>query len=243
MLNQIVPTDPTVLRTHRLASGNPAQEIVRIAEEEAVEMIVMSTHGRTGLAHVLMGSVAEQVVRRAACPVLTLGQSAPGPLKAKCPETESDSQGKTVLFATDFSASSNAALQHASSLASQLGARLLILHVEQPLAPYGGGEVYSSYVLDYHSESLKKELDNVRPCHSQVPYIHQMVIGDPANEIIRVAKEVKASMIVISTHGRTGLAHLLMGSVAEGVIRGASCPVVTFKQSQTQSRSQSVAKA
>jgi nucleotide-binding universal stress UspA family protein len=67
---QVTPSDPTVAFTHRLTMGDPAGEIVRIAAEEGAEMIVLGTHGRSGMSRMLMGSVAEAVVRRAPCPVL-----------------------------------------------------------------------------------------------------------------------------------------------------------------------------
>jgi universal stress protein A len=74
MLSEIVPNDPQVRHEHRLITGDPATAIARVAEEEGAELIVMGTHGRTGLLRLLMGSVAEAVVRRAPCPVLTLKQ-------------------------------------------------------------------------------------------------------------------------------------------------------------------------
>jgi nucleotide-binding universal stress UspA family protein len=70
MLEEVKPTDPSVPFTHRLTMGDPAGEIVRIAAEEGVDMIVLGTHGRSGISRMLMGSVAEGVVRRAPCPVL-----------------------------------------------------------------------------------------------------------------------------------------------------------------------------
>ena len=70
MLEDVKPSDPMVPCTHRLTMGNPAGEIVRIAAEVGAEMIVLGTHGRTGMSRLLMGSVAEAVVRRAPCPVL-----------------------------------------------------------------------------------------------------------------------------------------------------------------------------
>ena len=76
MLEKIKPADPKVQYVHRMVTGDPATEIVRVAKEEGVDLIVMSTHGRSGLTRVLMGSVAELVVRRAECPVLTFKQPA-----------------------------------------------------------------------------------------------------------------------------------------------------------------------
>lgn len=77
MLNDIKPEDPAVRVRRRLIVGNPAEEIVNLAEEENVDLIVMSTHGRTGFKRFLMGSVAEAVVRNAKCPVLTLKPRVP----------------------------------------------------------------------------------------------------------------------------------------------------------------------
>lgn len=74
MLERIVPPDPTVKFEHHLVTGDPASAVVRLAEEENVDLIVMGTHGRTGLRRLLMGSVAEAIVRRAKCAVLTLKQ-------------------------------------------------------------------------------------------------------------------------------------------------------------------------
>ena len=75
MLKEVVPTDPQVACEHRLLTGDPAVAIARLAEEEHADLIVMGTHGRTGLTRLLMGSVAEAVVRRAPCPVLTYKQT------------------------------------------------------------------------------------------------------------------------------------------------------------------------
>ena len=74
MLEKIKPSDPKVQFVHTMVTGDPATEIVRVAKDEGVDLIVMSTHGRSGLTRVLMGSVAELVVRRASCPVLTFKQ-------------------------------------------------------------------------------------------------------------------------------------------------------------------------
>ena len=76
MLSEVVPTDPAVGYEHRLLIGSPATSIVQLAEREGVDMIVMPTHGRTGLVRLLMGSVAEEVVRKAKCPVLTVKAAA-----------------------------------------------------------------------------------------------------------------------------------------------------------------------
>ena len=136
---------------------------------------------------------------------------------------------KKILFPTDFSHASDAGLPLATSLARDAGATLVILHVEEPPLAYGGGELYYG-IPEPNTEALQKMLAEVKPTDANVPYVHRMVTGDPATEIVRVAQEEQADILVVGTHGRSGITRLLMGSVAEQVIRHAACPVLTFKK-------------
>lgn len=136
---------------------------------------------------------------------------------------------KKILFPTDFSTCSDAGLAHATSLARDTGATLLIVHVAEPPAAYGGGEMYYG-VPEPDTKALAKMLEAVVPTDPSVRYEHRLLTGDPANEVVELAKEENVDMIVIGTHGRTGLRRLLMGSVAEAIVRRAACPVFTFKQ-------------
>jgi len=135
---------------------------------------------------------------------------------------------KTVLFPTDFSTVADEALEYAASLAKERGAKLLIVHVAEPPAAYGIGEMYYG-VPDPDTPYLERLLEQVVPKTVAVAYEHRLLLGDPANEITRLAKEEGVEMIVMSTHGRTGLGRALMGSVAELVVRRADCPVLTLK--------------
>ena len=137
---------------------------------------------------------------------------------------------KKILFPTDFSHLSDNALQHATTLARETGATLVILHVEEPPIAYGGGEMYYG-IPDPDQDEMRRMLDEIRPTDPSVHFEHRMVMGDPAGEIVKLADEEHVDMIVMGTHGRTGLSRVLMGSVAESVVRRASCPVLTFKSS------------
>jgi universal stress protein A len=137
---------------------------------------------------------------------------------------------QTILFPTDFSTASDAALKHAEALAKSSGARLLIVHVEEPPLAYGGGELYYG-LPEPNSERIQKMLQDIKPADPAVPYEHRMTMGDPAGEVVRIAEEEKAEMIVMGTHGRTGLTRLLMGSVAEAIVRRAPCPVLVYRES------------
>ena len=136
---------------------------------------------------------------------------------------------KTIVFPTDFSTASDAALVHAAALARQSGGRLLIVHVEEPPLAYGGGELYYG-LPEPSSERILKMLEDVRPADPAVPFAHRLTMGDPAAEIVRIAGDENAEMIVLGTHGRTGITRLLMGSVAEAIVRRAPCPVLVYRE-------------
>ena len=138
-----------------------------------------------------------------------------------------------ILFPTDFSTLSDAALRHATVLARDMGGKLIIVHVEEPPAAYGTGEMYYG-IPDPDVPALNKMLAAVVPPDPKVPFEHRMVLGDPASEIVALAEAEGVNLIVMGTHGRTGLGRLLMGSVAEAVVRRAPCPVITFKEKEKQ---------
>ena len=137
---------------------------------------------------------------------------------------------KTVLFPTDLSDTSNLALQYAVDFAQASGGRLLIVHVQEPIHPLVGGELAYMPTLETDPEQLAATLQKIVPADPQLVYAHQLVQGDPATEIIKLAKAEHADLIVLGTHGRTGISRLLMGSTAEEVMRRAPCPVLAVKE-------------
>jgi universal stress protein A len=136
---------------------------------------------------------------------------------------------KKILFATDFSEASTGALQYATSLARDSGAALLIVHVEELPLPYAGGEMYLAQP-EYPNPEIRKMLDSVVPPDKTVTFKHRLVLGVAADDIVKTAEEEGADLIVMGTHGRTGLMRVLMGSVTEAVMRHAPCPVLTIRQ-------------
>jgi nucleotide-binding universal stress UspA family protein len=134
----------------------------------------------------------------------------------------------TILHPTDFSERSQCALRLAAALARDYGARLIVLHVTAPpVAVYG--EVAVLPAGDEDNTRLEGELRQIRVPDRNVRLEHQLQTGDPVTEILAVAESASADLIVMGTHGRTGLARLLMGSVAEHVLRQARCPVLTVR--------------
>ena len=133
-----------------------------------------------------------------------------------------------ILYPTDFSTTGRTALEMATSLARDRGATLLIVHVEEPPTAYGGGEFY--YGLDEpNREELQRMLAEMVPTNPAVKCEHRLIMGAPASSIVHVAEKEGVELIVMPTHGRRGLTRLLMGSIAEEVVRKAKCPVLTVK--------------
>jgi nucleotide-binding universal stress UspA family protein len=135
---------------------------------------------------------------------------------------------KMILHPTDFSERSDFAFRLACSLARDYGARLIVLHVAEPPKAVGGEGLWViPPPLDL--DPLREQLRQLQPRDPKIQVERRLLEGHAATEILRVAEDVKCDLIVMGTHGRTGLGRLLMGSMAEQVVRKASCPVLTLK--------------
>ena len=135
---------------------------------------------------------------------------------------------RTILFATDFSAPSNVAFDVGSALARDYKARMIVLHVIEPAA--AGYSEFNPYIgpEEDKGEAMSK-LHAIKAPSSKVTIEHRLLEGDPATVIAETAAETGADLVVLGTHGRTGLTRLVMGSVAEQVLRRAPCPVLTVR--------------
>ena len=205
-----------------IVSGTPTSTIVECARSRGADLIVMGTHGRGGMAHVLLGSVAERVVRTAPCSVLTLRDN---PNRAI----------RHVLVPTDFSATADAALDHAFALAARFGADVQLLHVlDDPFIAEGmAAETYIAEAPTLRTVMLRDAQERLRhrsvPPPPEVTVRTEVLFGHNAKTIAEYAAMRHIDLIVMGTHGRTGMAHLLLGSVAERLVRTAPCPVFTVR--------------
>jgi nucleotide-binding universal stress UspA family protein len=143
---------------------------------------------------------------------------------------------KKILYATDFSENSKWALTYALSFAQKYNAKICILHViQQPTYPLGMYAEISFDAMDKFNRDIsgvtEKEMKNLCEVELQGFKNYESIIlnGIPFIEIIRTAKEKEADLIVVGTHGRTGLDYVLFGSTAEKVVRKASCPVLSVR--------------
>lgn len=206
----------------RLEGAVPAESILAYAEDEEMDLIVMGTHGRRGVRRMLLGSVTEEVVRKAPCPVFTVRSEA---------DSTPQRRVRRVLVPVDFSEGSEVAIMHAKEIAQTYGAEIDLLHViEETVYPsaYGIEPTYfpSQDVLD----RVEKRLGAI--AREEIGYEHVTVsatVGYAPTMILDYVEERDVDLVVIATHGRTGLDRMLMGSVAERVIRQAPTPVFVVK--------------
>lgn len=203
----------------------PSEVILEYAAENDIDLIVMGTHGRRGARHFILGSVAEKVVRLAKCSVLTIREME---------DPERIGPIKQILVPVDFSKFSETALSCAKELAQPSKAKLQLLHVvEETVHPafYVTGKTsIFEFIPDIKAkseEAMKKLL--VETPGPKVDADFQVIEGRAARDISDFAEANDSDLIVISTHGLTGLEHFLLGSVTEKVVRTAPCPVFTVK--------------
>lgn len=151
---------------------------------------------------------------------------------------------RQILLPTDFSGCANYALSYAAAIAHATGARIVCVHVVETVVPAVGyaGLAEPMPIADISEQledSAERELPRLTDCEelNGLEVEEVIVHGDPAAEIVRVAEEREADLIVISSHGRTGLGRMIFGSTAEAVVRHASCPVLVVKPPQEEESS------
>jgi nucleotide-binding universal stress UspA family protein len=202
-------------------------EITRYARAHNIDLIVMGAHGRGRGARSLLDSVTEKVARTAPCPVLTIRET----------RSSSGAKGRRrILVPTDFSPCSDAALGCAKLVAAEARASICLLHVIDQRAigiPFGSEscapdllEAQQDQVANARIELGSRMLADSR---SRASTTGDIVFGASSAMISAYAADHAVDLIVMGTHGRTGIAHLVMGSVAASVIRTARCPVLTVK--------------
>jgi len=217
-----------VLKLVQRRDISAAPPILEYAEEEEVDLIVMGTHGRRGVRKWLMGSVTNEVVRFADCPVLTVrGEGEPVPVETI----------RKILVPVDFSTHGEEALRVACALASRHGAEMDLVHVvPDGLHPalyqmtVGGLSEPHAGIREKVESSLEELLSKTPLCQGISATCHTLE-GHPAREVVRFARNNESDLIVISTHGLSGILHLLLGSTTEKVMAGAECPVLVTRAS------------
>jgi nucleotide-binding universal stress UspA family protein len=203
-----------------LVGGYPGREILAAAGDEDADLIVLGSHGRGGVEHLLLGSVAEKVLRKAPCPVMIVPATAtprPGALFAR------------ILCPIDGSAGSAEAVEYAVSLARETDGLLTLVTVVEPLPE--AGEFTALDAGEYQRSAEARAATMLREA---VPAAmrewcridERVVVGKPSTRILDTAAEVGADVIVMGVRGRGAVDLLAFGSTTNDVVRRAPCPVV-----------------
>lgn len=216
-----------------LLRGHVAAALTRYVEDEEIGLVVMTTHGRGGFQRAWLGSTADSMVRHCRIPILLLRPAE----ETRDIGPHSDRRLGTVLAALDGSEISELALRDACGIGITDGARMILAHVLQP--PVASASPYLPHTIQlthdeieardaqmrrYMAEFSRRDWLAGRPCEVRV-----LVDYHPAPAILELAEEVDADLIVLGTHGRGGLPRLILGSVADKVIRGTHRPVLVHR--------------
>jgi nucleotide-binding universal stress UspA family protein len=203
--------------------GNVADALAQIIADRDIDLLVLGTHGRSGVGKLFLGSIAEEIFRRTPCPVLSVGPH------VSC-KPDGEIQFQHIVFATDFSEDSLAALPYAVSLAEEDQAQLALLHVVEQLA---------AGIADLAGvkASLMLRLRELVPpeaepwCHAECLLEFGRQFAPPAERILEIAAEQAADLIVLGVHplhGKLGLVTHLASTTAQ-ILTQAACPVLTVR--------------
>ncbi|WP_148263727.1 universal stress protein [Halopiger xanaduensis] len=211
-----------VATTNVVRTAKPYQGVLMVAEDYDADLIIMGTHGRSGVDRYLLGSVTERVIRRSDVPVLTVRTRDDGNVSFPYDD---------VLVPTDGSDGAEAAYEPAIALATAYDAMLHALSVIETnalgleTAPKGNDEG--------PDEAARMALEEVEANASQASaadVVTEITFGSPHEEIRSYVREHDIDLVVMGTHGRSGLPRYLLGSVAEKLVRTASVPVMTVRK-------------
>ncbi|MBI4558232.1 MAG: universal stress protein [Candidatus Hydrogenedentes bacterium] len=221
-----VAEEAGVRAVSHIAVGNPSVEICRSAQTLNCNIVLIGTHGRSGFDRYVYGSTCEKVVRMSSVPVLSIKN----PIQKFVKEDLSSICVKRVLFPTDFSSFSQKALPLAASFCQEFGATLVLAHVWERAAYFPNFmpemELRNSpKIMNEARESLEKIASEAGVSDLEI----QVLRGIPHREIVQLATDTDVDLVVMATHGRSGMALTIFGSVAEKVVRSAPCPVLTVR--------------
>jgi nucleotide-binding universal stress UspA family protein len=212
--------DNGVIVDAEVRGGSPAREILEVAQHASVDLIVLGTHGRGGVEHFLLGSVAEKVLRKARCPVMVVPSTA---------DADRGALFSRILCPIDGSAPSSAAVACALSLARETDAAITLQQVIAPLPVTSDVAALDAAEYERHAEALARTTlhDAVPPDAREWCRIDEEVsVGKASERILAVAEARGADVIVMGVRGRNALDLLAFGSTTNDVVRRARCPVL-----------------
>jgi nucleotide-binding universal stress UspA family protein len=222
--------EPELVRGADIRAGEADLNIVKTAGKEEVDLIVLASHGKSALAHVLLGSTAERVARLATCPVLVVREQ----VLKEHPVSIRTFQTNRILVPTDYSALSMKALVYATAFARRFDATLVLVHVVPEVLPAEFGHL--GVIVDERrvAQEAEKRLQQLREsaCDADLKVETRLLTGGASYEINRAATDLNCDLIVLGTHGYRGFRRIWLGSVSEKVVHHAPCPVLVVREKE-----------
>ena len=212
-----------------IRGGSTAAEILDHAASMKADLLVIGTHGRSGFERLLLGSVAEKLLRKANCPVMTVPRKLPDAVPA------GPVLYRRILCPVDFSESSLRALKYAISLAQEADGQLTVLHVVAHEFEYTADIEYNAGLrigefLKEREDALQRRLQELIAGAPEFCRVESLMArGKPWREVLRISEEKQSDVIVIGVQGRGAADLLFFGSTTQHVVREASCPVLTLR--------------
>jgi nucleotide-binding universal stress UspA family protein len=198
-----------------LCEGTPSEETLRVAKDHSADLLVIGTHGRSGIDRLIFGSTTENILHKSTCPVLIVHTSE----REFIDSARDEIKPVRILLGTDFSACSDQAFDYAVDLSKQYGAKLTAVHVNET-----SDDVTTT-------ESLKQKIAQ-RLSNGQSVEVEPIILsGKPNKELVKFAAQNEVDLIVIGAHNLGLLRSLFFGSEAEKIIRSAPCPVLSICES------------
>lgn len=209
----------------RVDLGNPGSELVVMSEDEAADVFVIGTRGLTGFQHVLLGSVAEYVVRRSSCPVLTVH---PGDAIPEAP-------ARTVIIPTDLSGYATHAVDAFVALFGDREKPDVVLTFADRTPPYLEPFRHDTLLKMHERDVVKEEIE--RRMAPVITHLREngfnvetaVLDGDPVSVVTELATERNADLIVMNSNGRSAILNALLGKIAQRIVQHAPCPVLTVQ--------------
>lgn len=214
---ELAAAHPGVALGASAVAGQPAEAVAELAREQKADLIVMSTHGRSGLSHVLLGSVAERLLALAPCPVLVTRPEGAGPPPLK-----------RFLVAVDRSEHSGRALQLAARMAQSFDATITVVHA-WPAPFFDETQELDGALFERIRQAAREELEAFiegLQLPSGLKIESHIVPGEVGSSVQQQIAERKPDLLFLGTHGRHGLKRLLLGSVAQSAVRYSPCSAV-----------------
>ena len=218
---------PVLIEKVLLRGISPTSEILSYAAEHHPDLIVMGTHGRTGIRRLIMGSVAEKIIRLSDSPVMTVRCGSDG-------KPQGYPNYRSILLPVDFSKASTNALWTASEIARKYGSRLTLLHVTE--APEFRGYLEGDDLDDeeLNNSQIEEAENTLADLLSKAPLdgievYTRVIFGRPGRKIVEFAHKEDIDLILIPSHGKSGFEKLLMGSTVNKVVHRADIPVLVLK--------------